>query len=153
MYTFFWGRLYPGKLLITGDFNLHVDDREDSSAMKFLDIIETCGLRQHIHKTTHRSGHTLDLLITRISESILHGYPIVDYRISDHDTILSKLAIPKPPPVVKRITFRKLKDIGMCDFKKDITESVLLHSPPQDLDSLVLLYNSTLSMHHWSHSP
>ncbi len=119
--------------------NFHVDDPKDTSALKFLEIVDTCGLSQHIHEPTHQSGHTLDLLITRSSESILFGNPVVDFRISDHDTILSRL--------------RKLKGINIADFKKDISESVLCNATPQDLNTVVSLYNSTLSDILDKHAP
>ena len=32
--------LLPGKLLLTGDFNFHVDDPSDSAALKFLDLLD-----------------------------------------------------------------------------------------------------------------
>ena len=52
-------------LLITGDFNIHLDQPEVPSASKFQRLLKSFGLIQHVHSPTHRSEHTLDLLITR----------------------------------------------------------------------------------------
>ena len=52
-------------LLITGDFNIHVDVVGDPVRAKFLDLLEAMDLRQHVTRPTHQSGHTLDLIITR----------------------------------------------------------------------------------------
>ena len=52
-------------LLITGDFNLHVDNPDDAEATEFLDTLESMGLKQHVNVPTHELGHTLDLVITR----------------------------------------------------------------------------------------
>ena len=35
-------------LLITGDFNIHVDDLQDSDTRKFLETLEALGFEQHI---------------------------------------------------------------------------------------------------------
>lgn len=56
----------PGKLVITGDFNLHVDDKSDPSALKHLDILNYFNLIfQTAMIPTHRNNHVLDLTITR----------------------------------------------------------------------------------------
>ena len=57
--------LSPEPLLITGDFNIHVDVPNDSDAARFLELLTSLGREQHVDKSTHLSGHTLDLIITR----------------------------------------------------------------------------------------
>jgi len=61
----------PSDLIITGDFNLHLDNPSAPYVSSFLDILDTFGLTQHITFPTHESGHTLDLLITRSSSSLV----------------------------------------------------------------------------------
>ena len=55
-----------GRLIVVGDFNMHVDVPED--ATKFLNLIQSLGLRQHVTSATHNRGHTLDLIITRAAD-------------------------------------------------------------------------------------
>ena len=62
--------LSPEPLVITGDMNIHVDDPNDPDAIKFLDLLNTYGLTQHINTHTHRLGHTLDLIITHVSDTL-----------------------------------------------------------------------------------
>jgi exonuclease III len=50
--------------LITGDFNIHVDDLTDSSALQFISLLDLANLTQHVSFPTHRLNHTLDLIIT-----------------------------------------------------------------------------------------
>ena len=88
----------PEPLLITGDFNIHVDVPNDSNAARFLELLTSMGLEQHVNKPTHISGHTLDLIITRCSDSLLCAKPIADYLFSDHITVLCDLELGKPPP-------------------------------------------------------
>jgi len=49
-------------LLISGYFNIHVDNIHDSDAIKFSDLLESFGLKQHVTGPTHKDGHTLDLI-------------------------------------------------------------------------------------------
>ena len=60
----------PGILLITGDFNFHVECQSDNDAKCFTEILQTYGLHQHVLVPTHESGHTLDLIITRSNNDI-----------------------------------------------------------------------------------
>lgn len=73
------------QLLITGDFNIHVDVTDDSDALKLLDLLESLGRRQHVY------GHTLDLIITRYSDQVVQDSPQTDRFISDHPSLLCKL--------------------------------------------------------------
>ena len=158
--------LSPGYLVITGDFNIHVnlldlpfDSLSDSkkeyrrTAEKFMDILDSMGLQQHITGPTHRSGNTLDLLITRSTEDVLQGNPCVDAMLSDHCALLFKVQIKRPPPILKSVTFRKFKDIDLEAFLKDISNSDVIKSPPKDLGSLVRGYNECLFSVIDTHAP
>ena len=46
-------------LLVTSDFNIHVDVVRNPYREKFLELLETMGLQKHVIKPTHESGHTL----------------------------------------------------------------------------------------------
>ena len=53
-------------VIITGDFNIHMDNPEDPSCQTFYDLLDSWGLNQHTHGATrYPGGHTLDLVITR----------------------------------------------------------------------------------------
>ena len=53
-----------GKIVCMGNFNLHIDNMENPDVQPFLDMITAFGLENHVAFPTHRSGHTLDLVIT-----------------------------------------------------------------------------------------
>ena len=57
----------------TGDFNVHVDDSNDPDATKLSDLLDSLGLCQHVTQSTHELGYTIDFIITRRSDSIIHG--------------------------------------------------------------------------------
>ena len=71
--------LQRGHLLIGGDFNTHVDNPNDRNGQMFSDLLESLGLKQHIVGPTHKSGHTLDLLITREHDDHIGGINVFDY--------------------------------------------------------------------------
>ena len=58
--------LLRGRLLIIGDFNIHVvlHNPHDTNAKGFLDLIDALGLQQHISGLTHSKGHILDVILT-----------------------------------------------------------------------------------------
>jgi len=71
----------PHEFLITGDFNLHLDNPDDSKVKQFLYALDTTNLTQHVSFPTHQDLHTLDLVITASSSSLS---PIIDTRLSLH---------------------------------------------------------------------
>lgn len=92
------------KLLITGDFNIHVDSLNNLDTRRFLNSLDEFGYKQHVVDATHNKGHILDLL-TRESNTILMSKPVVkdpllcDLRgnvSGDHKVICSVLNVSKP---------------------------------------------------------
>ena len=63
-------------LLVTDDFSIHVDVVGDPDRAKFLELIETVGLQQHLITPTHESGHTLELIISRQCENLVKTTPV-----------------------------------------------------------------------------
>ena len=57
-------------IIITGDFNIHVNDTNDPEAQIFLDTMETLGLDNHINFATDNKGNTLDLGLTEALSSL-----------------------------------------------------------------------------------
>ena len=56
--------LSSNPFLICGDFNIHIDTVNNNSS-NFIEFLNSSGLINHVHFSTHIHGHTLDLLITR----------------------------------------------------------------------------------------
>ncbi|XP_047428690.1 uncharacterized protein LOC124998379 [Mugil cephalus] len=72
-------------IIVTGDFNIWVDDENQRSTQKFKAVLWDAGLHQHVSCPTHRRGHTLDLIITRNME--VSNFIIRNDEISDHYTL------------------------------------------------------------------
>ena len=65
-------------LLITGDFNIRIDDEDDVNSLRFVELIESMGLELHFHAATHEHDHILDLVITHQSDYLISRTPFVD---------------------------------------------------------------------------
>ena len=135
------------ELLITGDFNLHINKPNLPNVLRFNEILETFGLVQHIKGPTHIGGNTLDLVITRGGSKILKDCK-VDELLSDHNAILMEVDAKRPKPTQKLITFRKTKKINLSDFKKDLSKHLMKSNLPgsqqghEYLNSLIRTYDS-----------
>ena len=143
----------PGGLLIVGDFNLHVDDGDNFQARRFVDILESYNLRQHVTRATHISGHTLDLAITKSNDAFLSGISIFDPVISDHSAVKINLLLRKPQFKKETRNYRKLRSIeydALCD---DINNSALIEEPSSHLDILVYQYDNVLRSLLDRHAP
>ena len=46
-----------GDIILTGDFNIHMDDTESSDTLTFLDTLDSLDLRNHVDFLTHSSQH------------------------------------------------------------------------------------------------
>ena len=49
------------KVIIVGDFNLHIDDASNVVATKCLNSMESFDFKQHVSGATHTGGHNLSL--------------------------------------------------------------------------------------------
>ena len=143
----------PGRLLITGDFNIHFENNSDSDAMKFADILDSLGLIQHVTCPTHISGHTLDLIITRNEDNIIVSPPVCDMFLSDHSTLLCDVAFEKAPPVRNTIQFRRLKHIDLEIFRKNLSIQLNKMRDTTDLEPLVDTLNTSLRSNLDLHAP
>ena len=144
----------PSELIITGDFNIHVDQPSCPSSSPFLNLIDVFSLTQHITFPTHISGHTLDLLLTRSSSTAITSVDSTDPSLSDHRALLFSLSAPSPSNRT-RITklVRSFRSINLTNFTKDILSSSLFTSPPSTLEPYLQKFNSTLTEILDKHAP
>ena len=144
----------PSELLLAGDFNFHLDHPIPTSDAPFVDLLDTFSLSQHVDFPTHISSHTLDLLITRSSSSLITSTSSTDFGISDHVAICSTLSIPiqtRPTRITK--TVRCYRSIDHASFSNDIRNSSLFHSPASTLTTYLDQFNSTLTSILDKHAP
>ena len=122
------------QLLITGDFNIHVDITDDSDALKLFDLLESLGLRQHVH------GHTLDLIITRYSDQVVQDSPQTDRLFRTiHRFFASYFMCNHAAVTANVVTYRKPQSVHMDSLKNDLAASELCQKQPEDLSNLAPL--------------
>ncbi len=56
--------LAADKVIIVGDYNIHVDNDKDALGSAFIDILNSIRVRQHVSGPIHFQNHTLDLILS-----------------------------------------------------------------------------------------
>ena len=107
-------------LVITSEFNVHVYDLNYLDATKLLDLLDSLGFCQHVTQPTHELGHTVDLIITRRSDSSIHGSPTTDHLLSDHLTVLTTLRSTKPAITSKEWVYGHGKRLWFDRFLRNV---------------------------------
>ena len=109
------------------------------------DLLNDMGLQQHVRGPTHRFGHTLDWIISRTSNNLIFGLPIVGPFISDHAAIICKLKLKKPPSIYREMQFRKLNQINIDSLRTAVSDSVKV-TPRMGIDHMVDQYNEQMGI-------
>ena len=134
----------PSELLVVGDFNFHVDETNDLEARRYINMLNSFDLIQHVDEPTHINGHILDHVITRNESKSIIKNVYVDTQISDHFSVIFNLTLEKPVPVRKTVKFRKLKSIDEHKFRKELQDNISEIENKNEAESLVTSYNSVL---------
>ena len=108
------------KLIIIGDFNIHMDEPHTSDTSSFNEVLDTFDLCQHVKESTHTSGHTIDLCITSNNSELQISTPVIGYFISHHAFTSFHLNVPKPPIQRVRIKSRAISRINRDNFRQDL---------------------------------
>ena len=127
-------------IIILGDFNLHVNDTNDDTAMNFIESTQALALQQHVNIPTHTSGNTLDLVFTQLFNEIKIQRCIQDDFILHHCIVKCNLNVKRPDILRKVISYHKLKDINIPKMINSFTLTYV-----DNLDGLVDQFNKALS--------
>ena len=125
---------------------IHVDDTSDSEACSFTNLIDSFGFIQHVSDSTHRSGHTLDLMLSRSHDSLVLQTSPIDHGFPDHFPVLAYLSLRKPPLPTREVKYRKLKTITNEVLLEAIGNSAICMASLStlSLDELTTLYDTEL---------
>ena len=140
------------KLLIAGDFNFHMDNISNNDTRRFFDLLEVADLKQHVEGPTHIAGHTIDLLITRSSNTFLNNIRIDIPHMSVHSAIHCTLRLTKPPNTQATTTTRSYKRISTAALYEDI-RSLLVLKHMSDMNYVVETYSETIEAIVDKHAP
>ena len=142
-----------GKLLLTWDFNIKINNETNHDTVKFLDFLESFGLVNHIHFETYCQENTLDLVISSEQYNLVHN-PTKGHLFSDHNFVYFNLQTNSKSKNSKLVNYQKVKAIDPTVFGADITQAL----PKVDLHNLHLsnclkLYNDLLTNTIDKHAP
>lgn len=151
--------LVAEKILVCGDFNIHLDVNSNDTH-QFNDIIESYGLQQLVKQPTHKSGHSLDVVIAshnivnEDSVDVLTRYSS-QFLTCDHFGILFSLnCCIQLNDDRKIIKFRNYKNINHDNFKHDLA-SCISTDPSNSLnfEQSIMQFNGTCSYLLDKHAP
>ena len=75
-------------IYIVGDLNLHLNNLTHHHTIIMKRTLECFGLQQHVHQSTHYCGHTLDVLISRETSTLVSNCTVKDIGLCDDDGTL-----------------------------------------------------------------
>ena len=145
-----------GRLIIVGDFNIHVDDHDDNVVKKLLDLLNSLGLTQHVIYPTHNKGHTLCPFITRAEGTCMTGIEYDWLLPSDYCSIYLATTFTNPRYETVVRSSRKIRHTNI-NVLASMIESVLpaMDLLGSDVSRLVEEYNMMkmkvviiLKLHH-----
>ena len=139
-------------IVIIGDFNIHIENKECNHARLFKDILDSTNLTQSVSQPTHCSGHTLDLILTR-PDQVPISVEVEDILLSDHFSVRFTLPTSKPPLPKRELTYRRIKAIDIDSFASDIASSRLFSLDSENPDLLADTYNAVLRELLDKHAP
>ena len=116
--------LAPAKTVLLGDFNVHVDTPWKSHVARFLDALTSHDLHQYVQETTHKDGHILDLIISRVEDKLISECCVLPSLGSDHKLIdcVIEYAKPLPPKLVSNV--RNYKNMDKSKFSNDLATAI-----------------------------
>ena len=116
----------PSEVVVMGDFNVWIEEEDDSDSKKLLTLMNAQGLSQLIDKPTHQDGHTLDHLYIN-KEQIKLDYNVYPDRFNfstDHYPCIIKFPKIGHNSSKETITYRNLKQMDMSEFMEESKEAV-----------------------------
>ena len=138
--------LLPGILILTGDFNFHLESAEDHYASRPLDIIEEYSLYQLVNEPTHENGGMIDLVVTSDKASVQELSVTKDCIGSDHSPIHFKLVCQlKSKENIRETWIRDFCTLNLVAFKEDLIKSVEAINPSGNMDYAVDCYETIMT--------
>ncbi|GFR79642.1 tyrosyl-DNA phosphodiesterase 2 [Elysia marginata] len=112
------------RFMIVGDLNFHIDVPSAPETKKFISLLNDFELQQKIHVPTHKDGHTLDLIITPLSDNYTKNITVIDKTISDHYLLSVDLNTQKPSKTKRTVTSRNLKMLEPSKFSTEFHKAL-----------------------------
>ena len=106
------------KLMLLGDFNLHINELADPNADTFHDLLECFNLK-NIFFPMHTFNNTLDLVLNVSDDMTVKAFQQGEL-FSDHYAVLFDITVEKGLVNSKMRQYHKFKTIELEAFKNDL---------------------------------
>ena len=84
-------------LMIVGNFNFHLDNPQVRDLKLLIHLLDSLDLCQHVSRPTHRQGHILNWVISRLVHSnFVQSNTVEDLQISDHFLVTVEINMSRP---------------------------------------------------------
>ena len=122
------------RIIIVGDFNIHVDNSNDSLNKAFADLLDGIGFTQSVNKPTHVHNHTLDLVLSYgIQINMIDVVPQNPILTDHYLIIFDFILVDVPPSNNKTVIKRTITETATIKFK-EIVASKLTELPSTSED-------------------
>ena len=138
-------------IIITGDFNLHVNEEDDPEIQVFINTITALGFNQVVNFETHKQGNHLDLVLAEELSKLKIANFFPGPYLSDHCTVETVLTQHREDMLRKSVTNRKLQNIDQQQFITDLRLQDL--NLMQQLDELVNAFEDQIQKALDKHAP
>ena len=71
------------QVCLTGDLTFHLNDTTNPDSVHFSQTLSGVGFRQLVEGTTHGKGHTLDVVLTQVTDNIIDEIEVSDPLLND----------------------------------------------------------------------
>ncbi|KAJ8247213.1 hypothetical protein COCON_G00234620, partial [Conger conger] len=138
-------------IILLGDFNIHMDNVNNTLTKDFTSCLDSSGLQQYIDFPTHSKGHILDLVCCSGVTPL--NCTASDLPISDHKFVSFNVSLKLPKTnMLRSISFRNINNIDLSALSSGID-----NLPSKDNlstpDELVSFYNDELHSLLNAHAP
>ena len=137
----------PCPVLITGDFNIHIEKPNDPHTRTLLDLIAAYDFSSRVNVPTHDLGGTLDVVFSR-TDSPPIAVNVSDPGVSDHRLVTWNLSFDRPSPTYVSSFHRPWNRLDPNRLQLEIADSALCHpSTWQNMDAneLAELYSTCIT--------
>ena len=144
---------WEGIVILTGDFNIDLLNSDTPTARKYLDILQSFELSQHISRATRKDKTLIDHIMSTIPEKIVYENIVpCDTIISDHDAPYTIINIRKQKFENRYKVIRDEKSFNLLNYKEDFSQiplSILyaLDDPEEQISVLNDLITECLNKH------
>ena len=142
-------------LLVVGDFNVWIDVEDNPQAIRLRTLMSACGLSQIVTEQTHRDGHTLDhIFVNEFQLEVRHK--VIDDTLgltTDHYPIVMEIPSLNKVDVVKKVSYRRLKDVDLTLFRQELADSLSHLEDQPNFEDIVSQYDKITRAVTDKHAP